>query len=155
MNLATRRMTEQELQRWAETDRNRVLVFRVADRFGDYGLTGLASLTIEGATAHVSDFVMSCRVLGRGVEETLLYCLTEHARDLGAGDLVATCRPTARNAPCQEFFQSRSGFHSESGKGTFRWSLGTPYPLPGHIALHTLDHQAEAVGTAPPEAASL
>jgi FkbH-like protein len=136
MNLTTRRLAEPELQAWAETEGHHVLAFRVADRFGDYGLTGLASVSLSGSTATVDDFVLSCRVLGRGVEECILHCLTERARELGADRVVATCRPTPRNTPCREFFQLRSGFRSEGDDDRFVWRAETRYPVPGHIELH-------------------
>jgi len=135
MNLTTRRLTEPTFLAWAETGGNRALAFRVADRFGDYGLVGLASLTVDAGMAEVVDFVLSCRVLGRGVEAAMLHCLATSARAAGAERLAATHRPTARNAPCREFFESRSGFVRAGDESRYEWSLTTPYPLPEHIVL--------------------
>src|SRR5262249_42813455 len=83
MNLATRRMPESEYLSWSKRQANHVFVFRVVDRFGDYGLTAIASFTADEGTALVEDFVLSCRVMGRGVERAMLHTLIEHARWLG------------------------------------------------------------------------
>jgi FkbH-like protein len=135
MNLATRRLTEAELQQWAATRGHHVFVFRVQDRFGDHGLTGLASLSESGPVAEVRDFVLSCRVFGRGVEETMLHSLVECARQQGARRIEATYRQTPKNQPCLEFFESKSGFGRDGERDVFAWPVERPYPLPGHVAL--------------------
>ena len=65
-------------------------VFQVADRFGEYGVTGLAGLALDGDCAIVTDFVVSCRVMGRGVENAMLHVLTEYAGHHGASRVEAT-----------------------------------------------------------------
>ena len=133
MNLATRRLVEPHFREWSERAGHEVFVFRVRDRFGEYGLTGLASLNRGDRTAEVVDFVVSCRVLGRGVEETMVYWLTERARELGLSRLLATCRPTPRNGACREFFETRSRLEAGVVDGQFAWRLEQSYPLPGHV----------------------
>ena len=136
MNLSTRRLANTELMAWAAADDHLVLTFRVADRFGDSGLTGLVGLEFEGPRARLVDFVLSCRVMGRNVEETLLHVAAAHARVRGAAELVAEFRPTSRNAPCLEFFR-RSGFRAESD-GRFVWGLSTRYERPPWVTVR--DH---------------
>jgi FkbH-like protein len=144
MNLATRRLLEQEFREWSERVGNEVFVFRVGDRFGEYGLTGLASLSTCDGTAEIVDFVVSCRVLGRGVEETMVYWLTERSRQLGLSRLVATFKPTPRNAPCREFFENRSRF--EVVDGQFARRLEQSYALPRHVKFqYEADRRATVV----------
>jgi FkbH-like protein len=144
MNLTTRRLTETQLQAWAEAEGHCTFVFRVSDRFDDYGLTGISSLSHDGVTGEVADFVMSCRVIGRGVEEVMLHALAERARDLGLGQLVAHYLPTARNAPCKEFFDQRSGFTRLEGGAGYAWDLRRPYPVPGHVTARRAAEEAPA-----------
>jgi FkbH-like protein len=132
LNLATRRLSAAELRAWAAAG-NRVWAFRVRDRFGDSGLTGLASLTVQDDRATVVDFLLSCRVMGRRVEEAMVAWLVERARELGARELCATYVPTERNRPCLDFWR-RSGFASADG-ARFTWDLGTEYPLPAAVQL--------------------
>jgi len=135
MNLATRRMGETDLLAWSQQEGQRVFTFRVADRFGDYGLTGLASIQRDGPQARIVDFLLSCRVMGRGVEAAILHVLIEYARAEGALEIVARCLPTPRNGPCLEFFEQRSGFARGPEEGCFVWNAKAKYSLPPHIAL--------------------
>jgi acyl carrier protein len=93
-NFTTRRRTEAELAGLP------VYSVHVKDRFGDYGFTGL--LVIQDGI--VDTFLLSCRVLGRGVEHAVVRWLAEHFAAL-TFELV----PTARNAPAQTFFRELTG----------------------------------------------
>ena len=134
MNLATRRLSENELKGWASAPNRRMWTFRVTDRFGDSGLTGILSVETKGDTARIADFVMSCRVMGRRVEEAMLHTAVEHARTQpGVKRVVAQFLPTERNRPCLEFWE-RSGFEP-SADHLFRWEPLRPYPKPDFIKL--------------------
>jgi FkbH-like protein len=135
MNLATRRLTEAELRDWAAGDGRQVWTFRIQDRFGDSGLTGIASLELHGEAANIVDFVLSCRVMGRRVEETMLSHLARAAGELGVRELVAVYLPTAKNGVCLSFWADRSGFERGAEGEVFRRSLGLPYPTPDGIEL--------------------
>ena len=134
MNLSTRRLTTTELMAWAAAADQSLLTFRVADRFGDSGLTGLIGLVYEGTCARLVDFLVSCRVLGRNVEETLLHVAVTHARARGAAEVVAEFRPTERNAPCLAFFR-QSRFRAV-GDSLFVWNTSEPYERPPWVTLH-------------------
>jgi FkbH-like protein len=133
MNLATRRLSKTELMEWASAREHALLTFRVADRFGDSGLTGLVGLAYDGTRARLTDFLISCRVMGRNVEETLLHVAANHARERGAVELFAEFVPTPRNAPCLEFFR-RSHFRAASDS-MFTWNTSEPYPRPPYVTL--------------------
>lgn len=138
MNLRTRRLTEAELKRWAEQPGNYFWVFRVTDKFGDSGLTGLASLELHGSTASVTDFVLSCRVMGRRLEETMVAWLVQNAARLNPSpptQIFAEYATTGKNQPCLEFWQ-RSGF-ATTDRVTFAWDLTANYPVPAGINLVT------------------
>ncbi|MEO0963423.1 MAG: HAD-IIIC family phosphatase, partial [Pseudomonadota bacterium] len=60
MNMATRRMTAEELSAWADHPGHTILTFRVSDKFGDYGLTGIVGLQLDGTSARITDFLLSC-----------------------------------------------------------------------------------------------
>ncbi|TVR67025.1 MAG: HAD-IIIC family phosphatase [Gemmatimonadales bacterium] len=140
MNLSTRRMTEGELERWTTEPLHRLWTLRVEDRFGDYGLTGIVSLALEpeAARARIVDFVLSCRVFGRQVEETMVHLALEAAREEGSAELVATLVPTEKNAPCRTFWSERSGFET-APDGTFRRPVELAYPAPEFVTLLHLD----------------
>ncbi len=120
-NLRTRRLTSNELSTWAAASGNELMVFRVADRFGDYGLVGIAGLSIDSTerTAYIEDLVLSCRVMGRRVEQTMLYVIAKRAQTLGAKQLIADFLQTPRNQPCRSFLE-QSEMRSEP-RGTRYW----------------------------------
>ena len=141
--MTTRRLAQPELEQWANEPQNRLLTFRVADRFGDSGLTGIVGLTFEKEVARMTDFLLSCRVMGRNVEETMLHAAVAYCRARGASSLVAEFTPTARNAPCLEFLE-RSGLQRMSAC-QFRWDVLRPYDCPPWV---NLDDRTDAISTA-------
>jgi len=106
-NLSLRRMDEASFWGWASEPGNAAYVFHVSDRFGDFGLTGLASLSRVGTEARIVDFVMSCRVMGKKVEEALLGYTLAQAQAVGASRVMAPLVEGPRNAPAKEFFAAK------------------------------------------------
>jgi FkbH-like protein len=135
MNLSTRRLTEPELLEWAARDGQAFWTLRMSDRFSDSGITGLLGVAVEEDRLRIVDWVLSCRVMGRRMEETMLHVAAEHGRAIGACELVATLLPTERNLPCLNFWRERSGFAVADDGHTFRWQLAEPYPLPRLVSL--------------------
>jgi FkbH-like protein len=134
LNLRTRRCTEKELMQWLEGGKSRNLVsLTVADRFGDVGLTGIVSWEQIGSTLEIVDYVLSCRAMGRQVEQLMVYLAAQAAARASCDTLVARLVPTAKNRPCLEFWQN-SGF-TENGQNVFQWTTDRSYPKPAFIAL--------------------
>jgi FkbH-like protein len=134
MNLQTRRMSEEEFAAWSEEPDCKVWTFRVRDRFGDYGLTGLASLKVAGHEAFVADFLLSCRVFGKNVEDAIFATLVSEARFMGATALTAIYVPTPKNNPCLQFLE-RSGLRHSANGLMFSWNTDDEFEMPGHIRL--------------------
>src|SRR5207302_283858 len=133
LNLSTRRLNEAELTAWAESPHRGLWVINVSDRFGDAGLTGIVSIETQNGVAQVVDYVLSCRVMGRKVEETMLHIAVSAAREAGAHRVEARYLPTAKNKPCLKVFNS-SGFQT-SDQALFHWDSSQGYPLPEAIEL--------------------
>ncbi len=104
MNLRTRRMSEPELDAWAQASAREVWAVRVADRYGDAGLTGVFSVERRGEDVFLEDYVLSCRVMGRRVEDSLVWAAVCRAKTLGGRKLVVEAIPTAKNKPCLDFW---------------------------------------------------
>jgi FkbH-like protein len=134
MNLTTRRMSVQELAAWAAHENHQMWTFRVKDRIGDYGLCGIASLVVSGSHAELADFVLSCRAMGRGVEDAIVSIVAAGARRAGAETLSASYLATGKNAPCIRWIQQHSWFRPSTGsENSFELAVGTDLPLPEHI----------------------
>jgi FkbH-like protein len=133
LNLSTRRCSEAELSEWVKVPGRWLWALTVSDRFGDAGLTGILSVEAGDGIVHVVDFVLSCRVMGRRVEETMVHLAVEMARDAGAARVEARHLPTAKNKPCLDFWK-RSGFEVLP-EGVFGWDASKPYALPKSVTL--------------------
>ena len=107
MNLSTRRMSESELYGLCEQVNNYFFCIKVEDKFGDYGLTGIIGLHSNKNTLFITDFILSCRVMGRKVEETMLNFIFSKAESLGLRLVRAEYLPTSKNKPCLDFFRKQ------------------------------------------------
>jgi len=136
MNLTTRRLGKEELVEWAAKRTNCFLAFRVADKFGDYGLVGIASFELQNDRAQLVDFILSCRVMGRKIEETMLHIISERAKADGAQVLTARHIQTKKNQPCLRFFQS-AGLR-EVAANVFELDLSAQvFPKPSAVLLQS------------------
>jgi FkbH-like protein len=103
-NLTTRRRSATEIEEFAAGPGGQAVVVRVRDRFGDAGVVGLALARNQGDSCFIDSLLLSCRVIGRGVETALLAHLGKHAMRNGAKVLVGEFIATKKNAPCADFY---------------------------------------------------
>lgn len=128
MNLRTRRLSESELLDWANAATHEAWAVYVSDRFGDAGLTGLFGISREGDGASLEDYLLSCRVMGRRVEDTMLWAASRRARELGARTLVIHPLQTKKNKPCLDFFVG-AGLDRRDEKWILDLAKGRDAPL--------------------------
>ncbi|HEU4809069.1 MAG TPA: HAD-IIIC family phosphatase [Sphingomicrobium sp.] len=103
-NLLTNRYTEQQVATM-EADPSLVTVqARLSDSFGDMGMIGVIACRTEAEEAEVTDWLMSCRVLGRKVEEAMHVSLVNALRRRGIARIRASYRPTRKNNMVREHF---------------------------------------------------
>jgi FkbH-like protein len=123
-NLCTRRSSAEEVKALA-TDHGRVtLSIRLRDRFGDNGLISAIHGRVEDGRFIIENWVMSCRVLDRGVEQVALNHLAVRARERGCRAIDGSYIPTPKNALVREHYR-KLGFAqaSDSPDGRTGWSL--------------------------------
>jgi FkbH-like protein len=126
-NLTTRRHDEATIRRHVASGDWRVYTMKVADRFGDFGLTGVAILEVEPAAWHLESFLMSCRVIGKSVESAFLARIAEDARAAGASVLSAEFIDSGRNQVASALLPNH-GFAGGNGDGRWVRSLDVPGP---------------------------
>jgi FkbH-like protein len=102
LNATTIRRTEGEL-RQLELVGKECLCVKVSDRFGDYGLVGVITFETTAAAIEVDTFLLSCRVLGRGVKHRMLAHLAEIAQTRGLERVDLHYIPSAKNQPVANF----------------------------------------------------
>ena len=109
------RRSSSELASIMDSGARRALLVRVRDRFGDYGKVGLAVYHAAHAVLHVESLLLSCRVLGKGVEHRVIAELGRQAENLGAAELLFPFRRTERNLPAEKFLKSLGISCAEDG----------------------------------------
>ncbi|MDR2013517.1 MAG: HAD-IIIC family phosphatase [Rhodanobacter sp.] len=119
-NFSTVRRTESELRNLAKEAS--ILRVRVKDRFGDYGLVGLVIHVVEDPVLVADTFLLSCRVLGRGVEHTILRELGAVAEKRGLSHVVVPFVASDRNEPARAFIDSVAAQFRQidNGRETYR-----------------------------------
>ena len=107
-NLTTRRYSEEDVRRLSESPASDVICLRLLDRFGDSGIVGVCILEYEEGKAVFDSFLMSCRVLGRRVEEVFVARCLECAIGRGSRTAIGLYSPTKKNRMASGFFDDRS-----------------------------------------------
>ena len=97
--------------------------FKLRDRFGDNGLIASLILRQEGDTLGIDTWAMSCRVLGRGMEEFIQNHLLALARERGAKRIVGTYIPTKKNGLVRDLFAKLRYCPIHDEGGTTRWAV--------------------------------
>ena len=105
-NLRTQRFSEADCERYMlDTSGSVTLSARLQDRFGDYGLISAVCCDVEDRRLKVREFVMSCRVLKRGVEEHLINYLFNEGRKRGLVGIEGEYIQSSKNAMVKEFYK--------------------------------------------------
>ena len=132
-NLSLKRRTVEEAR--ALAGEASVLILKAADRFGDYGLVGVAVVRPPDPTgaAEIDTLLMSCRALGRGVEDAFLAGMAALATGQGATRLDAADVEGKAKGLVLDYMR-RSGF-AEEASGLWALSISDPPKLPEHVAL--------------------
>ena len=103
-NLTTRRYQEEDIRKFVSNENKIVECAQIQDKFGDNGITGVYIVNKENQHEwFVDSFLMSCRVMGRGVEEALLGQIIERAKMEGITEVKAQYIKTKKNKPAENF----------------------------------------------------
>ncbi len=117
-NLRTVRCTEAEIERMAEDDRFITFYFTLRDDFGDHGLISVVILEkTDSDTLFMYNWLMSCRVLKRGMEEFIINKVIDTARKEGYKRVVGEYIQTPKNAMVKDIYE-KLGFRN-LGEGRF------------------------------------
>jgi FkbH-like protein len=114
-NLTTVRLSQDQVQAMIQSPEFVVRAAVVKDKFGEHGLTCVGILEQRGSDWHISVFLLSCRVLARGVETRFLADLASEVLARDGNRMTAEFIPTAKNAPAADFLE-RQGFTKSGPK---------------------------------------
>ncbi len=124
-NLTTRRYSEGAVRELLTDPRARSWQIRLKDRFGDNGVIAVLICVLRASgELFIDTWLMSCRVLGRRVEEASLDLLVDEANRIGVETILAEYRPTAKNGMVKDLY-ARLGFDliDTDREGNRRWQL--------------------------------
>lgn len=136
-NMTTRRYGEEEIARMAGSGRYLILSLRAQDKFGDHGIVGVAMAEKEKSAWKIDNFLLSCRVIGRRIEDAFMAYLIREARAASVEKLIGEFISTKKNAPAENFYK-KSGFTLEravDGMETWEYDLTKEYPFPDFIEI--------------------
>ena len=102
-NVNKQPLTEKEIKKLIASSRHQVWHGHLMDRFGDYGITNLAIAEHKKDRWKIGQFLMSCRVIGRGVEEAFLSAMAGLAQSRRINKLEIKFVSTEKNKPAEEF----------------------------------------------------
>ena len=110
-NLTTKRYTEAEI---LETKGHRVhFCLSCSDKFGDAGITALCIINIENDLAHFDVFLMSCRILGRKIEDYFMKFILNNLYNKGVKTVTSEYIKTNKNIQVENYYLN-SGFYEVS-----------------------------------------
>ena len=115
-NFTTIRRSEADIVHLLDKQKGYYLAVKVSDRFGDYGMSGLLIYFENDDSCEIDTFLLSCRVLGRGVEHQVL---AQFALKCGKPSIKFRFQATDKNQPAWEFIKSiGAGYTQTSDKET-------------------------------------
>lgn len=125
-NLTTLRCTQNEIRDMAESRDYITLCGKLSDKFGDNGVVSLVVGEKTGEDLKIILWLMSCRVLKRGMEYAMEDALIAAAKKEKIKKIIGSYYPTAKNGMVKNFYADL-GFHkdSEDGAGNSEWELDT------------------------------
>ncbi len=121
-NLTTKRCSEEEIKIMQDSDDYICLCGRLIDKFADNGIVTIAAGEIDEDVLHIRLWLMSCRVLKRGLEDVMMNTLVEMSKKKGLKTLKGYYYPTAKNGMVKDFYKEM-GFEleAESKSGETVW----------------------------------
>jgi FkbH-like protein len=136
-NMTTKRYLEENIRAFVQDPEYLVVGINVKDKFGDNGLSGAAIVKKEGRIWTIDTFLLSCRVIGRKIEEALIGTILMQAKKGGAKELIGVFIPTKKNAPAQDFY-SKNGFShlaTIDGKEQWAFDISREFHIPDFIKI--------------------
>lgn len=104
-NVTTKRYTQAEVEDVSKSSNSVVYVVYCSDKYGDSGLISVIIMKTAGEGIKIDSFLMSCRVMGRKLEDVIINELAAKYRSVIQSEYI----PTEKNAPVKELFD-RLGF---------------------------------------------
>lgn len=130
-NLTTRRYQEEDIKRFSNQDDYLVGCAQVEDKFGDNGITGAFIVKKQKSEWLIDTFLLSCRIMGRGIEDGMMGHILQKAKKEGINIIRGEFIPTKKNAPAEKFL-SDYGFKKDGNYWVYNLN-NNPIKIPSHL----------------------
>ena len=132
-NLTTLRCSEDDIRAMAGDKNDLCLCGKLVDKFGDNGIVTVVAGRQQGDVLDLTLWLMSCRVLKRGMEDAMMDTVVAEAAARGVKTIVGHYYPTAKNAMVREFYaQYDFAKTAEDADGNTEWTLDVAAYTPKH-----------------------
>ena len=132
-NLTTKRYQEEEIRNFINSPDKIVACAQVTDKFGDNGITGVYIINKDNNKEwSIDTLLLSCRIMGRGVEDGIMDHIIHEARNVGVTRIKAIYIPTKKNKPAENFLPN-FGFKKENN--SWYYYIDDKVKKPKHIEM--------------------
>lgn len=118
-NLTSRRYTDADVRLFIDRGWD-IYCINVKDKFGDNGITGSIFLEpIGDKTINIDTLLLSCRILGKGIEFAFIYSILNKLYSEGIKIIRASYIPTSKNSQVENFYE-KAGLLLEKENGSIK-----------------------------------
>ena len=134
-NLTTRRYQEEDVETLAQDYTKLIGCAQTQDKFGDNGITGVYIVNKNHVDKEwfIDTFLLSCRVMGRGIEDAMMGYILSKAKEEGVIKVKAEFIPTKKNKPCEQLLPN-FGFKKEGEQWVYTYNV--PIKQTNHVELN-------------------
>jgi len=134
-NMTTRRYSEEKIKEFGVDKNYLVVSVKVEDKFGDNGISGVAIIKKEKAEWKIDTFLLSCRIIGRKVDETLLGYIIDQAKKANIKAIVGEFIPTKKNLSNKNFYKNNHFVlaKKEKNRELWKYDINLEYNAPDFI----------------------
>lgn len=134
-NLTTRRYQEEDVETLAQDHTKLIGCAQTQDKFGDNGITGVYIVNKNHVDKEwfIDTFLLSCRVMGRGIEDAMMGYILSKAKEEGVIKVKAEFIPTKKNKPCEQLLPN-FGFKKEGEQWVYTYNV--PIRPTNHVELN-------------------
>lgn len=122
-NLTTLRCTEEEIVKMSTSENYITLYGKLEDKFADNGLVSVVAGEIVGNALHIRLWLMSCRVLKRGLEDVMMNTLVRVAKEHNLDTIYGYYYPTAKNSMVKDFYRNKGFILSQESENATSWVM--------------------------------
>lgn len=122
-NLTTIRHSQSEIQDMLNDPQKKIFVYQATDKFGDNGIISVVIVDTSVGVPVIKEFVMSCRIMGKNIENAIIDDVEEFFIGQGYKTIYAEYAETTKNKPVAEFYEKLGYFKVENVNGYIRYAM--------------------------------